>query len=185
MRIMGHDLHAECSRAGSDFSSNGAEADQPEALAGRLPAHQFRTRPFAGDHGRRCCKGATQQQQHRRDHVFHHRGVIGAGRRIDRDLARGAGRNVDIVEPDAQTADRFELAGPRQQIGVHPGAIAHDQGARIGKRGEKFIAAIDQRGVIEHVVSGQDVLDGILVHELRDDDRGHQRRKIRRCGRAW
>ena len=82
---------------------------------------------------------------------------------------------IDIVEADAEPADRFELGRPRQQRGVHPGAVAHDQCARAGKRGGRIGPALDQAGVVKQIIAGEDALDGILVHELADHDRGHRR----------
>ncbi len=171
--IAAGDIHAERGGAGADLAADGTKPDQPQPLAAGFAAHQLGARPFAGDHGVGGDEGATQQHQHRRDHIFHHGGVIGAGCRINGDAARLTGGDVDIVESNAEPADRFEPRRRGQRRRVDFGAIAHDQRARIGERRQEIGAAVDKPRIVTHVMTGEDTVDGILVHELGDHNRGH------------
>ena len=172
-RIEGRHRHVQGRRALGGLASDGAVADQPETLAGDLAAHQTIAWPRPGDHvgGRRI--GAAQQQHGGRDHVFGDGDVVGAACREHRDAARLASRHVDVVEPDAETADRFQALRRIEKRPAHLRPVAHDEAPRLAQGGGEVVRPVDEVGRVKDVESLQSLADRRLVHEFRNDDIGH------------
>lgn len=86
------------------------------------------------------------------------------------DIALGASRDVDVVETNAEPADHPEPRRRREQRPAHLGAIAHDQRRRVGERVSQTGRVVGKRDVVEHLETRGERSDGVLVHELGDDD---------------
>ena len=114
-RVVRDDGHVKGRGALCGLARDRAEADEAEALAGDLMAHQPVAGPGPGDHVRRRRIGAAQEHHRGRDDVFGDGDVVRAGRRVDRDAARLAGGEVDVVEPDAEPADALQLGRAFEQ----------------------------------------------------------------------
>ena len=86
----------------------------------------------------------------------------------------GACVEVDVVQADAEPAHRDEPGSGREQGPVDAGAVAHDQrpGRSGGGRDARGVRV--QIGIVVDVEAGAQGIDGTLVHELGDDDVGHQ-----------
>ena len=60
------------------------------------------------------------------------------GRRVDdHDAARGGGRHLDVVEPDAGAGDHLQPRRGGDGLGVDLGGAAHDDRVGVGERGEQ------------------------------------------------
>ncbi len=183
-RVVRCDAHAEIASHARGHARNCAEADEAEALAREFAAHQFGARPLAGGHPGGCKPGLAQQHEGRGDDVFGDRQVVGAAGRVDRDAAGFAGRNVDVVQPDAEPPDHAQVRGALEQRASHLRAIAHDQRAGHARLGQEPRRVVHELRVIEHATAGERVADRGLVHELADDDLGHAGlRQVRRGAR--
>ena len=158
---------------------------QAQAAAGDLAPHQVHARPLAGQHPGAGVVSAAQKHQQAGDDVLGDRQVVGAGRRQDGDAPGLAGRYVDVVQAHAQASQRHQARRRIEQGAAHLGAVAHDQRPAAGDGGEQVVGAVDQSGIVDHVIVPAQVLDRGLVHELGDDDVGHggpTRRPNRRAG---
>ena len=118
VRVVREHLHPEALRALGDELADPAEPQDAERLVHELDAGVLRAVPAPGDErrmGLRDVPGQREQQRHR---------VLGRGDDVrlrgvgDDDAALGRLGNVDVVDPDAGTADRLELLGVRERLGV-------------------------------------------------------------------
>ena len=173
MGIEASDRHVESARLAGDHAGDRTVADQPQLLARDLLADQALARPGAAQH---LCGGeisAAQERQRRGDHVFGDRDVVGAARRQHLDAAHGAGCDVDVVEADAETADRFEPLAGLQHRAPNLRSIAHDQRARRRQERAQLIRALEQHRLVQHLVVAGEIVDRRPLHELADHDLGH------------
>ena len=173
-RVVRGDGHVEGRGALCGLARDRAEADEAEALAGDLMPHQPVAGPSPGDHVRGRGIGAAQEHHRGRDDVFGDGDVVRAGRRVDRDAARLAGGEVDIVETDAEAADALQLGRALEQRRSDEGSVANDERARIGHGRREVGRPVDEGRIVERVEAREALADRGFIHEFGDDDLGHR-----------
>ena len=82
VRIVGDDVHSECSRARGNARADASESDDAKGLAAQLESHELRSHPFTALDARIGRRNvAAEREQHR--HRVLGRGEDVRGRRVD------------------------------------------------------------------------------------------------------
>jgi hypothetical protein len=143
-------VHPERAGALGDELADPAEPEDPERLLVQLDAGELRALPLAArERGVRLRDVARERKQQR------HR-VLGGGdhvrlRRVrDDDPALGRSRDVDVVDPDARTADGPQAGCALDQLGVELGGGPDQDAVVIAEPiGELLAAPVKARVDVE------------------------------------
>ena len=92
---------------------------------------------------------------------------------MHRHAAPGTRVEIDVVESDAEPADRDEPGPRREQASVDARAVADDQRAGGAETARDAGGVGMQIVVVVDVEVGAQGVDGTRVHELGDDDVRH------------
>ena len=116
----------------------------------------------------------AQHHQGGRDHVLRDRDHVRASGRVNRNAARRARIEIDVVEADSEATHGDEPRPCREQRGGDSGAVADDQrtgGAETCGNGPGVLVQV---GVVVNVEVGAEGVHRNGVHELGDEDVGHR-----------
>jgi hypothetical protein len=154
-------MHAEPDRLLADDAADIAGADDAERLAGDLDAHEFRFLPLAGL-GRGVGGGQLAGDgEHQRNRVLGGGDRVAEGRVHDDDAAARGGRDVDIVDADAGTADHLEIVGRRDQLFGRLGGRADGEAVILADDFEQlFLVLAELRHEIHFDAAIAEDLDG-------------------------
>ena len=128
-------LHAEGVGPVDHFPADAAEADDAQGLAAHLDPQQALLLPAARLEqgvGLRHGPGGGEQEGQR---MFGHADAVGPRRVDDQHPARARRVEVDVVDAGARARDDLEPGRAGEQLGIHPGRAADDQGVGIHEGG--------------------------------------------------
>ena len=170
VRVVGDQLDAERGEPLGEQLADLAEADDADGLAGELHAGERAALPLPRRAGSRRPPGTLPgDREQQRDRVLGGGDDVGRRRVDDQHAARGGGRHLDVVQPDAGAGDDLELVAAASTSASTLVAERTSSASASATRGE-------QRGPVGAV----DVADLDLVAEQR---RARTGRASRRSGR--
>ena len=132
--IVGDDFHSERRRHLRHAAADRSEADDAQRLAGALVgAHTVPDRPVVVFDGRDLGVELPREGEDQHEGVLGGRDGGAAGRVDHRDSGRGGGVHIDVVEPDAASADDAQLRASGDELRGNPSAAAGDDGIDVGE----------------------------------------------------
>ena len=78
--------------------------------------------------------------------------------------------DIDIVETDAEPADRLKPRACVKNRAAHLRPVTHDQRAGIAQQIGELLRPIDKPFVVMHGKVAAEIVDNGFIHELADDD---------------
>ena len=166
--VVGDHGHAESDRAARHLAADPAHADEAERLPAELAADELRPGPLAGAHAAVRVDDTAEQGERQRHGVLG-RGDDVAKRRVHHvDAARGRGRDVDVVHPDAGPAHHLEGLGRVEDRGGHLRLAAHDEGVDVAEA-RRELGLLQARG-LAHLAARTEQRETLFRERVRDVD---------------
>ena len=139
VRIIAHQVHAECAGALCNQAADAAKAEDGQRLLIQLAAAELATGPLARMHAGVCLGGVARACQHQAHGLLGGGDDVGGGGVAHDDAGLGCGLDVDVVHAHARAADDAQLRSHGYDLARDVRSGAHHERVVFGNGLDEFI----------------------------------------------